>query len=81
MKSFHSEPPIKLPVTEKRRKSHEIPQDLSFWRRTACQILSKTLTISSATAQADPDLLKSQAILSDTTVRRPAIDWEDLKPY
>ena len=26
-------------------------------------------------------LLKDLAILSDTTVRRSAVDWEDLKPY
>ena len=37
--------------------------------------------ISSATARADPNLLKSQAILSNTTVRRSAVDQEDLKPY
>ena len=28
-----------------------------------------------------PDLLKALAILSDTTVRRSAVDREDLKPY
>ena len=28
-----------------------------------------------------PDLLKALAILSDTTVRRPAVDQEHLKPY
>ena len=27
------------------------------------------------------DLLKAQAILSDTTVRRSAVDCNDLKPY
>ena len=59
----------------------EIPQDLSFWRRPACQTLSKPLDISSATAQVAPDLLKALAILSDTIVRRSAVDREDLKPY
>ena len=39
------------------------------------------LDISSATARVAPDLLKAQAILSDTTVRRSAVDQEDLKPY
>ena len=29
----------------------------------------------------DTDLLKVMAILSDTTFRRSAIDWEDLQPY
>ena len=28
-----------------------------------------------------PDLLKTLAILLDTTVRRSAVDREDLKPY
>ena len=37
--------------------------------------------ISSATAWVAPDLLKAPAILSDTTVRRSAVDQEDLKPY
>ena len=42
---------------------------------------SATAQISSATAQVAPDLLKAIAILSDTTVRRSAVNWEDLKPY
>ena len=58
-----------------------IPWDLSLWRRPACQTLSKALDISSATARVAPDLLKAIAILSDTTVRRSAVDWEDLKQY
>ena len=33
------------------------------------------------TAQVAPDLLKAPAILSDTTVRRSAVDQEDLKPF
>ena len=52
-----------------------------MWRRQACQTLSKALDISSATAQVAPNLLKALAILSDTTVRRSAVDREDLKPY
>ena len=51
-----------------------------MWRRPACQNLSKTLDISSATARVAPDLLKALAILSDTTMRRSAVDREDLKP-
>ena len=39
------------------------------------------MDISSATARVAPDLLKALAILSDTTVRRSAVDREDLKPY
>ena len=38
-------------------------------------------SLSSATARVAPDLLKALAILSDTTVRRSAVDWEDLKPH
>ena len=54
---------------------------MSLWRRPACQTLSKVLDISSATAQVAPDLLKALAVLSDTTVKRSAVDWKDLKPY
>ena len=56
----------------------EIPWDISVERRTACQTMSKAFDISSDTA---PNLLKAQSILSDTTVRRSAVAWEDLKPY
>ena len=52
-----------------------------MWRRPACQTLSKALDTSSATAQVAPDLLKAQTILSYTTVRRSAVDKEDLTPY
>ena len=31
--------------------------------------------------QVAPDLLKALAILSDLTIRRSAVDPEDLKPY
>ena len=41
----------------------------------------KALDISSATASAASDLLKALDILPDTTVRRTAVDREDLKPY
>ena len=59
----------------------EILQDLSLWKRSECQTLSKALDISSTGAQITPDLLKGLAILSDTTVRRSPIYLEDLKPY
>ena len=54
---------------------------ISLRRRLTCQTLSKPLDISSATARVAPDLLKVVAILSDTTVRRSAVDQKDLKPY
>ena len=50
-------------------------------KNISCQTLSKCLDISSATARVAPDLLKALAILSDTTVRRSAVDRKDLKPY
>ena len=59
----------------------EIPKDLSFLRRLACQTLLKPLDISIATSRVALDLLKSLVILSDTTVRRSAVDREGLKPY
>ena len=37
------------------------------------------MDISSTTARLGPDLLKAIAIVSDATVRRSAVDWEDLK--
>ena len=51
-----------------------------MWRRTAWQILLKDLNISSTTDRVTSYLLKILAILSDTTVRRYAVDREDLKP-
>ena len=39
------------------------------------------MDISSATARVAPDLLKALALLSDVTVRRSAVDREDLKLY
>ena len=56
-------------------------KDLRFWRTPACQTLSNVLDISSATAQVAPDLLNALAITLDTTVRRFAVDQEDLQPY
>ena len=43
--------------------------------------LSKALGILPGTARVALDLLKALAILSDATVRRSAVYWEDLKPY
>ena len=57
----------------------EIPEELSLWRKPACQTLSKAFDISSATARVSPDLLKALAILLDTTVRRSSVDREDKK--
>ena len=59
----------------------EITYNLSLWRKQVCQTLSKALDISSATAWVAPDLLKALAILSVTTIKKSAVDWEDLKPY
>ena len=39
------------------------------------------MVILSAIAPVAPDLLKALAIVLDTTVRRSAVDQEDLKPY
>ena len=50
-------------------------------KKTRIPNLSKPLDISSATARVAPDLLKALAILSDITVRRSAVDREDLKAY
>ena len=52
------------------------PWDLSLKRRIACQTLTKALNISIFTAVVVPDLL----VPSDTTLERPAVDWQELKP-
>ena len=49
-------------------------------KEVAFRTLSKALDISCATAQIASDLLKVLAILSDATVKKSAIDQEDLKP-
>ena len=56
--------------------------DLKFHKTEVCEEdQSKALDISSATAPLATDLLKALAILSDPTVRRSAVDREDLKTY
>ena len=50
-------------------------------RREACQTLSKALDISSAIARVAPDLIKTLAILADTTVKKSSVEWEDMKQY
>ena len=55
-------------------------QDLSLWRRPACQTLSKILDISSTIPQVAPGLLKALVILSNTTARRYAVDSKVIKP-
>ena len=52
---------------------------LRFVQNTSMSNSVKSL-ISSATARVAPDLLTFLAILSDTTVRRFAVDREDPKP-
>ena len=51
-----------------------------FVKKTGMQN-SEAFNISIATARVAPDQLKTLAILSDTTVKRSAVDREDLKPY
>ena len=60
---------------------YQIPWHLILWWRPVCQTLPKVLDISSATAQVAPDLLTVLVIPSDITVRRSAVDQEDLKLY
>ena len=44
-------------------------------------LANKGMDISCATTRVTPDLLKSLAVPSEATVRKSAIDREDLKPY
>ena len=84
MKTSHIEPPT-MSITEKRRnKAKYLTSNvirLMFVKKTSIPNLSRALDLSSATAQVTLDLLKVLAILSDKTVRRSAINLEDLKPY
>ena len=53
-----------------------------MWRGLACQTLPKALDISSVTTyNLAPELLEALAILSDTALRRSAVDEEDVNPY
>ena len=74
---------MKPSITEKRRnKGLQLKVDLKFHKTYVCEEdQSKALDISSATARVAQDLLKALVILSDTTVRRSAVDLEGLKPY
>ena len=54
---------------------------MSFWKNPVCQTPQKPLDITIATVIYQvTDLSKALATLSDTTVRRSKVDWEDLKP-
>ena len=59
----------------------EILQDSSFSKRPACQTLVKAFNISCTTTTVVPDLSKLLAILSDMTIKRSAVDRENLNPY
>ena len=50
-------------------------------KKTAWQVMSKALNISSATARVARDLIKALGIPSDTNIRISEVDLEDLKPY
>ena len=80
MKTFCPKPLETIYYWEK-TKQDQI-SDLKFHKTEVCKKtqLENLLKISSATAQVAPDLSKSLAILSVTTVRRSAVDQEDLKP-
>ena len=60
---------------------HSVPRNswYSFYRPWKDERLSQPW--SHPVARVAPDLLKALAILSDTTVRRSAVDRQDLKPY
>ena len=45
------------------------------------EISAKVLDISSAIGWAAPNLWKSLPVLLDTSVKRSAVEWKDLKPY
>ena len=72
-----------LLLTKEEKKPNFWPEIiwLQFVKKTSMLNPVKSL-ISSATVWAGPDnMLKALGILLDTTVRRSAVDLEDLKPY
>ena len=75
---------LKLSITKKRRTEAKYLTWNSIWlefvKKTSMPNLAKSF-VSSATARVAPDLLKTLPILLDTTVRRCAVNQEDLKPY
>ena len=77
MKTFH---PELLEAVYYREKSQI--SDLKFHKTYVCEEEkhSKPCQKPYATARVAPDLLKALAILSDTTMRRSAVDREDIKP-
>ena len=54
---------------------------LKFVKKTRMPNPVKGLGYIKCHSSVAPVLLKALAILWDTTVRRSAVDWEDLKPY
>ena len=80
MKTCHTVPHEAIYYREKKKQGQI--SDLKFHKTYVCEEdQSKALDISSATARVAQDLLKALVILSDTTVRRSAVDLEGLKPY
>ena len=79
MKTSHPEPLDVVYCCEKMKKNQIA--DLKFLRfefvKTTLPNPVESLDISSATARVVPDLLKALAVLSDTTVRRSAINREE----
>ena len=77
---------LKPSITEKRRNKAKYltwnSLRLKFVKKTCMPKPVKSLGyIKRYTAPVAPDLLQALAILSDTTVRRSVVYWEDLKPY
>ena len=63
-----------LPITEKRRNKARYLTQNSVKTKFVKKTSMPNLDISSATAPVAPDLLKALATLSNTTVRRSAVD-------
>ena len=74
-----------LPITEKRRnKVKYLTRNsirLKFVKKASMPNSVKSLGYIKYYSLSSPRFVKSLAILSDTTVRRSAVDGEDLKTY
>ena len=75
----------KQPITEKRRNTARYltwnSRRIKFVKKISMPNSAKSLGYIKSYSSSSPDLIKALGILSDTTVRRSAVNREDLKPY
>ena len=84
MKNSHSEPPEAACYWERRNKTKHLTLNSirpNFVKKNSMPNSIKSLAYIKCYSPSSPRPVKCLSILSDTTVRTSAVDWEDLKPY